>query len=366
MPLSSLGRPFLNHFYLQVLRLSKDAYRSFALSEHPHIVLQSAPPTGPVPSPVPPHPSPLNGSGGSVNLIRSTPSSVQESPLPCSDGLHIAPTWQNVARGGIAGSGGGSMAEVTEVRVQSQPHPVMPGDKMITQRVPPTTCEGGGKEGERGCGVGKRVDGRGGPPASDDLFLNYADKTHTWAFGAVAELIHNSADAKATEVRVSLDTLGPNQDANFVVVDNGHGMTHQEMLVLFTLGKAYGYNSAAVTGERIGCNGLGFKQGVLRLGDTAAVITVRGEQDFFFQKVGSPSQLDFGFVLRIFDRSHQWHTRLFLAYFVLFSSVGESNSYTRYRICSSFMVWRCLVVVYCSLFNNGLGVCAPRGFEACS
>lgn len=100
------------------------------------------------------------------------------------------------------------------------------------------------------------------------------DKTHTWPFSAAAELIHNSSDAEATEVRVSLDKLGPDEDLNFVVFDNGCGMTHREMVQLFTLGKDYGYSSQS---ERIGCNGVGFKQGVLRLGDTAVVLSVRGE-----------------------------------------------------------------------------------------
>lgn len=128
-------------------------------------------------------------------------------------------------------------------------------------------------------GIAGAAGEHGGPRASGALFLNYADKTHTWAFGAVAELVHNSSDARATEVRVSLDKLGPDGDTNFVVIDNGSGMTHQEMLTLFTLGRDYGYGSAAATSERIGCNGLGFKQGVLRLGDMAVVVSLRGEQE---------------------------------------------------------------------------------------
>lgn len=114
--------------------------------------------------------------------------------------------------------------------------------------------------------------GRGRPIANDAVFLTYADKTHSWPFGAAAELIHNSSDAGATEVRVSIDHLGPDRDRNFVVVDNGRGMTHDEMAQLFELGKESGYDS------RIGCNGVGFKQGVLRLGETAVVITVQGKQ----------------------------------------------------------------------------------------
>lgn len=111
---------------------------------------------------------------------------------------------------------------------------------------------------------------------NDSFFINLADKRHTWAFGAIAELIHNSSDAGATEVRVSLENLGPENDPNFVVVDNGRGMTHPEMAQLFTVGKDYVHGPTAAAGERIGCNGVGFKQGVLRLGDTAVVVSVRG------------------------------------------------------------------------------------------
>ncbi len=116
------------------------------------------------------------------------------------------------------------------------------------------------------------------PSVNDSTFINLADKTHNWAFGAAAELLHNSSDAEATEVRVSLEDLGPQRETNFVVIDNGRGMTHSEMAQMFALGKDYGYGSTAPADERIGCNGFGFKQGVLRLGDTAVVVSVRGER----------------------------------------------------------------------------------------
>lgn len=119
---------------------------------------------------------------------------------------------------------------------------------------------------------------------NDSVFINLADKRHTWAFGAIAELIHNSSDAEATEVRVSLEHLGPDNDTSFAVIDNGHGMTHQEMGQLFTVGKDYGHDSNAPADERIGCNGMGFKQGVLRLENTAVVVSVRGESGHPFSE----------------------------------------------------------------------------------
>lgn len=149
-------------------------------------------------------------------------------------------------------------------------------------------CDGDGGRGGDGSGGAATTSEQGGveerrlsrtaSSMNDSFFINLADKRHTWAFGAIAELIHNSSDAEATEVRVSLEDLGPKDDTNFVVVDNGHGMTHPEMAQLFTVGKDYGHGSTAQEGEHIGCNGVGFKQGVLRLGNTAVVVSVRGER----------------------------------------------------------------------------------------
>lgn len=113
---------------------------------------------------------------------------------------------------------------------------------------------------------------------NDSFFINLADKVHTWAFGAIAELIHNSSDAEATEGRVSLENLGPEDDTNFAVSDNGHGIAHEDMAQLFMIGKRYGHGLTPPAGERIGCNGVGFKQAVPRLRDTTVVISVRGEQ----------------------------------------------------------------------------------------
>lgn len=150
----------------------------------------------------------------------------------------------------------------------------VPGNQPRSDELPvPYRGENGGPVLHATSDVGMGAAGVG-PRASDALFLNLRDKTHTWPFGAAAELIHDSSDANATEVRVSLEKLGPNEEMNFVVIDNGCGMTHQEVLQLFTIGKDYGHSTNS---ERIGCNGVGFQQGVLRLGDTALVISVHGE-----------------------------------------------------------------------------------------
>ena len=195
-----------------------------------------------------------------------------------------APAFAPISRGGGAVGGG--------TRGQD-------GDNPATAFVTPSSRVGEDKGGaSKKLTAGGAVDGgdRGGGSAvngerrvlerrlsrsasfvNDSYYIILADKRHTWAFGAIAELIHNSSDARATEVRISLENLGPEDDTNFVVVDNGHGMTHEDMAQLFTIGKDYGNGPTAPAGERIGCNGVGFKQGVLRLGDTAVVVSVRGE-----------------------------------------------------------------------------------------
>lgn len=204
-----------------------------------------------------------------------------------------------VSLGGKGGGGGGG---------QGNENPPIPSDTPgclarveygnVPEKLTPWGAVGGvGYSGGSGCGG----DGGGGGAAiieqggverrlsrstssmDDSFYVNLADKRHTWAFGAIAELVHNSSDAEATEVRVSLECLGPKDDTTFVVIDNGHGMTHPEMEQLFTIGKDYGHGSTAPAGERIGCNGVGFKQGVLRLGDTAVVVSVRGERAYIFE-----------------------------------------------------------------------------------
>lgn len=111
----------------------------------------------------------------------------------------------------------------------------------------------------------------------DSTYRRLRDETHMWPFSAAAELAHNSSDAGASETRFSIERFSPDDERNFVVIDDGSGMTHKEMGQLFMYGKDYG--DLSYSKERCGRNGVGFKQGVLRLGETAVVISVsKGER----------------------------------------------------------------------------------------
>lgn len=146
--------------------------------------------------------------------------------------------------------------------------PAQPSPTTITPTTDINTIQPVAPVGEQPAAAGSFMD--------DSTYRRLRDECHLWPFSAVAELVHNSSDAGATEVRLSIERFGPNKDRNFVVIDDGSGMTNREMGQLFKYGKDYG--DLSYSQERCGRNGVGFKQGVLRLGETAVVISVsKGE-----------------------------------------------------------------------------------------
>jgi hypothetical protein len=117
------------------------------------------------------------------------------------------------------------------------------------------------------------------PVASTDLrsgnniLQNYEDQ-HPWAFGAFAELIQNSDDAGARRLDINFEEYGGVEFLEFR--DNGKGMSNKGMEFCFTLGDSRLNRS---DDDRIsGQYGVGFKQGFLRLGHTAVVIS-RSEEE---------------------------------------------------------------------------------------
>ena len=62
-------------------------------------------------------------------------------------------------------------------------------------------------------------------------FLRDLTHQHDWEFGALAELVHNSRDAKAKNCRISVQRLGALKKPHLIVSDDGVGMTHQELKV---------------------------------------------------------------------------------------------------------------------------------------
>lgn len=258
----------------QVLALSEETYNYRALPNEPGIVILHKPAItdSHIPTGLPGASSPVRASppealrASSADTVRASPPAAVRSSS--SDTARVSPP--------------------EDVRVSTS--------EVVRAPLPAAVCASPSET--KRTSTRDNTAARYGLRSDPSLLLNLADKTHTWAFGAVAELIHNGSDADAKDVRVSLDDLGPERDTNFVVIDNGTGMNHSEMAQLFTIGGNHSSSSTASHGERIGCNGLGFQQGVLRLGNTVTVISVRGEQGRVpFGKVTVSPRLTRGFWL---------------------------------------------------------------------
>ena len=101
-------------------------------------------------------------------------------------------------------------------------------------------------------------------------FLRDLTHTHDWVFGALAELVHNSRDAKAKTCRISVQRLGVENKPHVIVEDDGCGMTHEELKSAFAFGRVT--NRTRETGV-IGKFGFGLKHGTMRVGDDALVLT---------------------------------------------------------------------------------------------
>jgi hypothetical protein len=130
-----------------------------------------------------------------------------------------------------------------------------------------------------------------------------ADQRHPWAFGAIAELIHNSSDADATKISVNIENAS--KDPRLVIQDNGNGMTVPEMHIMMKLGR----DQEVTDHLRSGRYGMGFKTGSMRLAKHAIVIS----HSHRYSKEGK-SRVAIGFLSREDEsghaRSKKWVTGL--------------------------------------------------------
>ncbi|KAF6174164.1 hypothetical protein GIB67_033696 [Kingdonia uniflora] len=105
-------------------------------------------------------------------------------------------------------------------------------------------------------------------------FLNISQGTHVWMFSAIAELVDNSRDAKATTLDISVEDFYSKKDGKSIpmmaVIDDGHGMPHQEINKMLSLGHTMPDGDDP---NYIGRFGVGFKTGAMRIGQDAIVIT---------------------------------------------------------------------------------------------
>lgn len=94
-----------------------------------------------------------------------------------------------------------------------------------------------------------------------------------WAFGAVAELIDNARDAKASRLDILIEDMVGDGGLSIPVlhvIDNGLGMNHEEIVKMLSFGHKRPKESDA---EQIGHFGVGFKTGAMRIGRDTVILT---------------------------------------------------------------------------------------------
>ncbi|XP_071711197.1 uncharacterized protein [Rutidosis leptorrhynchoides] len=106
-------------------------------------------------------------------------------------------------------------------------------------------------------------------------YLKTLGQTHSdWIFGAVAELVDNSRDAKAKLLDICIDMIYSKVDGKEIpmlaVADDGNGMGHEEIFRMVSFGRK---QSDTNDPNCIGRYGVGFKTGTMRLGRDALVFT---------------------------------------------------------------------------------------------
>ncbi|KAL7085374.1 hypothetical protein ACP275_14G278600 [Erythranthe tilingii] len=106
-------------------------------------------------------------------------------------------------------------------------------------------------------------------------YLKTLGQAHScWIFGAIAELVDNSRDAKATKLEVAISMIYSKISGKDIpmlsVIDDGRGMSHTDIYRMISFGHG---QSEADDPDHIGRYGIGFKTGAMRLGKDALVLT---------------------------------------------------------------------------------------------
>ncbi|KAL1534241.1 ATPase MORC2-like [Salvia divinorum] len=106
-------------------------------------------------------------------------------------------------------------------------------------------------------------------------YLKTLGQAHSsWIFGAVAELVDNARDAKATKLEIAINKfyskIACKEIPMLSLIDDGHGMNHADIQRMIS----FGHGQTEVDDpNHIGMYGIGFKTGTMRLGKDALVLT---------------------------------------------------------------------------------------------
>ncbi|CAL9064053.1 unnamed protein product [Musa banksii] len=109
---------------------------------------------------------------------------------------------------------------------------------------------------------------------TDPSYLRTLSQTHAgWIFGAIAELVDNSRDAKASRLDIFVEYLYFKKSGDKIpvlsIVDDGHGMSHTEIMRMLS----FGHKQPEEDPDQIGRFGIGFKTGSMKLGRDVLVLT---------------------------------------------------------------------------------------------
>ncbi|KAH6781163.1 hypothetical protein C2S52_012400 [Perilla frutescens var. hirtella] len=106
-------------------------------------------------------------------------------------------------------------------------------------------------------------------------YLKTLGQAHSsWIFGAIAELVDNARDAKATKLEIAINMVYSKMASKDIpmlsVIDDGYGMSHADILRMISFGHGQPETDDP---NHIGRYGIGFKTGAMRLGKDALVLT---------------------------------------------------------------------------------------------
>uniref|UniRef100_A0A9J7Y4V7 MORC family CW-type zinc finger 3a n=1 Tax=Cyprinus carpio carpio TaxID=630221 RepID=A0A9J7Y4V7_CYPCA len=106
-------------------------------------------------------------------------------------------------------------------------------------------------------------------------FLHTNSTSHTWPFGAIAELIDNAYDPDVSAKQFWIDKTTIKSQDCLTFMDNGAGMDYDKMYKMLSFGFS---DKKTIKGHvPVGLYGNGFKSGSMRLGKDTIVFSKNGE-----------------------------------------------------------------------------------------
>jgi hypothetical protein len=104
-------------------------------------------------------------------------------------------------------------------------------------------------------------------------FLFSNSTSHSWAFGAIAELVDNAQDPDVMADTLTIDCLDIGGHVSLRLADNGLGLDRKGLHRMLSFGHSEKAAFEAGRHQAVGRYGNGFKSGSMRLGEDALVCT---------------------------------------------------------------------------------------------